>query len=324
MVNLIHKGEGMLSKRATNLLSYCKNNGLQKSLVFVHFKLRSCIARNNLGWLIFYQMNPVVKTDKSNRFSDSVEKVWSDLQKTQYLSLKEYKVDVGKFEEYIKATKMYYQNYYEGGLTGWKEHKKEKLLQHFLSFELLGINSDDVFIDVASNTSPVKDIVKDKYKIPSYKMDLAFEPGIHGESIGCDASDTGLADNFVSKMTLHCSFEHFAYGSDIGFIKESARILKVGGKVLIAPFYLIDKYCIFQDPTLECSLSIKDKEGAQIRYVRNLKVSYARFYSLDSFKERILSNCNNLQPTLYKINLDGLNKDGCYCHYILLLEKKTN
>jgi hypothetical protein len=71
-----------------------------------------------------------------------------------------------------------------------------------------------------------------------YRQDLSFPEGIVGNVIGGDTADMPVRDAFANKMALHCSFEHFENGSDIGFIREASRVLRNPGKLIIVPLYL--------------------------------------------------------------------------------------
>ncbi len=90
----------------------------------------------------------------------------------------------------------------------------------------------------------------------------------------------------------------------------------------IIPFYILNEYCIWQDPTLETVLTLKDTERARVVQVRNCAAPYARYYHRESFKERILNNCRDLKPIMYRItNLADLEGEDYYSNFALVLEK---
>lgn len=93
-------------------------------------------------------------------------------------------VDLDEYHKYVKKAQ-YPADYYDGG-----RHKgggfEEKTLEHFLSLKCLDVRPDDVLIDVASCASPFSDIVRRLYASTTYKQDLVFPLGTHGNTIGSD------------------------------------------------------------------------------------------------------------------------------------------
>jgi SAM-dependent methyltransferase len=306
-----------------NLSSYLKENGLVETIKFVGVKIRSRLARSGFGWKCFFEYNPFVSTGTIKDYTEQSSAVFSNLAKLPNLELQEYSIDLDKFRAYIEsANYSEYGPYYEGAGSGDERHRVEKFLQHYLSLEFLDISVDDVYVDVASNTSPMKEIIRNMYGAQTFGMDLAFPPGVNGDTIGCDAGDTKLDDESISKMSLHCAFEHFANGADTRFVKEAGRILKPGGKVCIVPLYILNDYCIRRDPTLEEDLSIDDPEGAELVWVRDYNVPYGRFYNPEHFKQRILDHLGCLRAHIYHpTNLSSITEGECYSQFVLVLEK---
>src|SRR5262249_19042301 len=126
----------------------------------------------------------------------------------------------------------------------------EKSLEHYIATQLLQLNAQDVYIDIASEHSPVPDIYRRLFAATAYRQDLAYPPGLHADKIGGDAAHMPLPEAFATKMALHCSFEHFEGDSDIGFIRETARVLRPGGAACIVPLYLFEEYAIQIDPVI--------------------------------------------------------------------------
>ncbi|MCB0360420.1 MAG: hypothetical protein KDD44_12315 [Bdellovibrionales bacterium] len=312
--------------RLANAVSYFQQHGLGPTLAFSTIKLRSALARNDIGWRMAYELNPFVQSGSFLDYGKCSDRTWAELKQLPNLECREIQIDRTDYEAYVaRAEYARYSPYYEGGDSGNVTHRTEKLLQHYLSLQLLQVTDGDVYIDVASNTSPMKDIVRRLFGVESYSMDLVYEPGVHGDQIGCDAGATGLPDGFASKMSLHCAFEHFAYGSDMRFVREAGRILRPGGKVCIVPLYVMDHYCIRCDPTLEMDISIRDTEGARIEYVRNYNVDFGRFYDAKRLQERILDNLGPLRATLYRFsNLSVFEPEEVYSNFALVLEQPTH
>lgn len=113
-------------------------------------------------------------------------------------------IDITAYNEYHHRAeyKSRYPSYYPGNLH-------EKSLEHFLSLNLLGIREQDVFVDLASECSPLPEIVGRFYGCKCYSQDIMYPEGIIGNRIGGDACAIPVTDGFFTKAALTCSLEHF-------------------------------------------------------------------------------------------------------------------
>ena len=131
----------------------------------------------------------------------------------------------------------------------------EKLLEHYVSIKLSKFRKDDVFIDIAADQSYFADYISKTYDIEAYRQDIIYRKGIFSSPsvplVGGDAAILPFRDNYISRMTLHCSLEHFEGDSDILFLQEAERVLKDGGKCVILPLYLGEEYHFVTDPKIK-------------------------------------------------------------------------
>lgn len=123
----------------------------------------------------------------------------------------------------------------------------EKKLEHYCAFKLLGLdkyNSDDIYVDVAACDSSFAKDLREKYNLKTYAIDLDKSAKFANLDyyLVQDASKTLFQDNSIKGMSLQCAFEMFRGDDDINLIKEAARILKKGGKMVIAPLYMHQKF----------------------------------------------------------------------------------
>ncbi len=125
-----------------------------------------------------------------------------------------------------------------------------KALQHYIAIQLLDIKKDDIYMDIASSNSVCPDIIKHYYSKNIYRQDIRYEQGLHKNRIGSNAEDIPMPDDSINKMALHCSFEHFENNSDINFIQEAYRLLKMNGKLVITPLYLSETAHILTSPSI--------------------------------------------------------------------------
>src|SRR5690606_27137344 len=114
-------------------------------------------------------------------------------------------------------------------------NRPEKTLEHYIALTLLDVNADDVFVDIASEHSPVPEIYERLTGAKSYSQDIMYPDGIEGNRIGGDACAMPVADGFASKAALTCSLEHFEGDADTRLFHEMHRVLRPGGKICITP-----------------------------------------------------------------------------------------
>jgi hypothetical protein len=170
-----------------------------------------------------------------------------------------------------------YPNYYN--LFPTEENLHAKAIEHYLSLEILNITKDDIYLDVASSNSVCPDIVKKTYHNKVFKQDIQYKDGVDGDTIGSNATTIPLPDNTLTKLSLHCSLEHFEDNADIAFLKEAHRIMKKGAKIIITPLYLATK------PTILTSPSIWEKKYIGVTKLPRFSKNYAILFD-ETIKQR--------------------------------------
>lgn len=174
------------------------------------------------------------------------------------------------------------------------EHKK--LIEMFVSFQILQPAADDTYLDAAGGRNAYADRVNCKQKyLHVYQLNrsLIHQYGNKVDFIEGDAANIGLDDASISKISCHHSFEHFQDQSDIQFIKEVQRLLAPGGKCCIVPLFLATAYI-----EVTQTQAAQRHFDPQATYVVDPRAritggqscgDYARIYSLAAFKNRIVS-----------------------------------
>jgi len=215
----------------------------------------------------------------------------------------------------------YPKNYAAGPVTEGGVREK-KLMEYYVSLELLNVQPTDTVIDVASEWSIFPDVLRKLTGATVYQQDLIYPPGIHGYRIGGNAAEMTVPDGFANKLVLHNSFEHFEGDADTNFIFEAWRVLRPGGKVCIIPFYLSDQHSIITDPLLDRRSVVWDND-ARIVEIPWCHHRFGRFYSADTAYRHVLVPAKQagFEVRLYRIlNVnDVLPKANI--HFVLLLEK---
>jgi hypothetical protein len=237
-----------------------------------------------------------------------MDKVVTDLIRNGF-DVHDLYVDIADYEGWLD--KVDYRQYvrYSSASTV----RNEKTFEHYLSDRLLQLNSDDIYIDIANCYSPVPEIFKQLYGCNVYRQDLVYPNGIRGNVIGGRAENLPLPDSSVSKMALHCSFEHFEGQSDILFIKEADRVLRSGGRLCILPLYLYKNYIISTDPGTIPRGGLPFDDGALVHAIKS-GLRHSRWYDVAHLSNRIRDNLGDLRLTLYVIrNLKDIDK-VFYCN----------
>ena len=169
----------------------------------------------------------------------------------------------------------------------------EKSLEHYLAYQLLRLSNTDVFVDLASENSPVPEIYHRLSAAKTYSQDIMYQAGINGNQIGGDACAMPVPKCFFSKALLSCSIEHFENDADTRLFHELARTLKPGGSVCVLPFYIYYEEAVQTDPVFSISADVAFDEDAAIFCAEGWGNRHARFYSPDSFKKRIIRPLEN-------------------------------
>jgi len=215
---------------------------------------------------------------------------------------------------------------YHGGLQGGVWY--EKLLEHWISSQRLGLMSfapDDIYVDVAAAGSPWAHALRTRIGLAAHAIDLgefhtAYRdlPYYRIE----DACRTSFADASVKGASLHCAYEMFMGDDDTRFIREAARILRPGGKVVILPLYMHTHYCSYASPE-HYGKGYNDSAAKEYIRLGSEGIPSSRKYDALQLKHRVLDPILSLgmHYRLFALrNKDELG-DNIYCHFILEIER---
>jgi hypothetical protein len=199
------------------------------------------------------------------------------------IAVEPYAIDLAEFARY-RALAQYAERYprYYGVQT------TEKHLEHFVTLDLLKLSPRDVFVDIASEDSPVPDIFERLAGASTYWQDIQYEPGIKGRRIGGDACHLPVPKGFATAVALTCSLEHFEGDADQLLCEELGRILRPGGSLVIAPLYLYPEAVIQTDPVYSAQVDVQFDPGVPIYCAKDWRNRHGRFYSPETLQERIL------------------------------------
>ena len=252
------------------------------------------------------------KVEEKTDINDLIKKI-----KDSKIPLKHKKIDINDFKDWCKE---YYEiiDFYKN----FGDVSIEKPLEHYITMKFLNLTKNDIFIDIASASSPWANILNNHLGNKAYSQDLVFKDGINGSKIGGDASNMFVCDNFADVLTLHCAFECFQGDSDINFIKETGRVLKKGGRLGIVPLYLDSIYFVKTGPRYDKRKVNIEKEARWIwRDDQWDNEPFSRHYSPEMLKKRIYDNINKLKvEIIHFTNLDEIIKEypgqRIYCNFM--------
>jgi hypothetical protein len=183
-----------------------------------------------------------------------------------------------------------------------------KLTEYYLSTRMLHF-SGGIYLDIAAQDCPFAHFVSSFFGCDSFRQDLYYiEQGVHGKDIGGDACEKlPFEPGQVSYVTLHNSFEHFEDDRDTRLLQNMETIMKVGGIMIIVPFYVGDHYAEITDA------GWVDEHGT--KHLWGIGARFSRMYSAQSFKERVLDH-SQLYFTMYSLIGGPLSP-----YYFLIAEK---
>jgi hypothetical protein len=214
---------------------------------------------------------------------------------------------------------------YHGGAAGgvWDE----KVLEHFIAYQLakLGeLGPDDVYVDVAACTSPWVRLLREHRGIQAYAIDLTVAGPFRGLPYyrAENATRTSFAAASVRAMSLQCAYEMFEGDDDVALLREAARILVSGGRVVISPLYLHTHYCSYSTPDY-WGKGRSDPRAKEYLRLDLLGVPSSRKYDADTLKERVLDPLERIGLT-YRVHALRNKADlgvGIYCHFVLEVQK---
>lgn len=297
-----------------NLFATIRRRGLFGTLAYS----ASCVRRHS-GWDVQRVRNAPRYHNPTTAELAAVENALQALGVT----VEDYRVDPESFARF-KAEKPFPEDYH-GGQTGgvWDE----KLLEHFIAARLLGLDdygAEDTYVDVAACHSPWARYLREVRGLNAWAIDLAVGQAFRDlPYYRCeDATATTFADASVRGASLHCAFEMFAGNDDIEFMREAARIMAHGGKVVVVPLYLHTHYCSYSTSEY---WGRGYSDPAAIEYVRmdTWGVPSSRKYDAQALVRRVLDPAieaglsYRLRALRNKEEL-GMN---VYCHFILELSR---
>jgi SAM-dependent methyltransferase len=199
----------------------------------------------------------------------------------------------------------------------------EKTFEHYLVFGLLAPRPGDVLVDIASQVSPLPQVAATLFGCRSYAQDIMYAPGVRGRNIGGDAAAMPVRDGFISKACLTCSFEHFEGDADTRLIRELARVIRPGGRVVIVPLYLFPHHAAVTDPTWSTAADVPFDRSAVVYCAEDFLVRHSRQYSPDELLARVIEPAREaFDVQIHQITNPTAVDQSIYARWVLTLDRK--
>ena len=198
--------------------------------------------------------------------------------------------DLLNFQRRMKYPRFYYR----------AERRIRYSLWHHIGTELCGLDRSNVVIDVGAQAGLWGSMIRRHYGCRVFDLDLEYKPGRHGFRIGAPASSIPLESSSVSHMVSFCAFNCFEGNDDSAMVREAARVLIPGGKLVIVPLCIGDEYVNLYDPRLLAGVERLDK-GARAAALRGWGNRFGRWYDREAFESRILRHAGAFDLEVFRV-----------------------
>lgn len=198
--------------------------------------------------------------------------------------------------------------------TRFGDLRHKKLLEFAVTARLLDPRPEHAFLDAAGgiHTYLGRLACERRYmqdvQIPT---DLRRRLGDRIAYLECDAAAIPLPPESLDRISCHHSFEHFQQASDTGFVREAQRLLRPGGRCVIVPLFVGNRYLEVTD-----ALTLRRKFDPRSRRVIDPTASipggpwcgnYARIYDAGAVRDRLLAH---VEPTRFTVSVLRVTLEG--------------
>ncbi len=173
-------------------------------------------------------------------------------------------------------------------------------LWHYLGVRLLQPAAGDVVLDVGALSGIWGRIVRRETGATVHDVDLAYPPGVRGRRIGADAGRIPLPAEHVTRIASFCAFNCFEGPADVAFVREAQRLLRPGGRMVLAPLCVGDEHVNLFDPAI-CDRESAFDAGARRVALPGWGNNFGRWYDERQFRDRILAAAPRLDVTIMRV-----------------------
>ncbi len=187
-------------------------------------------------------------------------------------------------------------------------------LWHYIGTELCGLDRSSLVIDVGAQAGLWGAMIRRHYGCRVFDLDLEYKPGRRGFRIGAPASNIPLESASISHIASFCAFNCFEGDDDSAMIREAARVLIPGGKLIIVPLCIGDEFVNLYDPRLLAGVERLD-EGARPAAMTGWGNRFGRWYDREAFETRILRHAGAFDLEIHRVRHPFHRQEGFEAMY---------
>jgi hypothetical protein len=202
----------------------------------------------------------------------------------------------------------------------------EKLLEHFVAWDLLGLDSVPTRwpdVDIAGAASPWARLLRERGG-EAWSIDLDPHPSLAGLPYVLKGDTTASPFDAASlgSASLQCAYEMFAGDSDVRLLPELARVLRPGGRAVIAPLYMHVEPCYCQSPD-QYGRPVGDPGARRHLRADAQGIPASRKYSPETLLQRVWrpAQAAGLRASLRVLRNSAEVGTNIYLHFILVLDR---
>jgi Methyltransferase domain len=231
------------------------------------------------------------------------------------------RVDVARFSAWVEAHPGLWDHY-----GGDPATRVEKMLEHFLAGESTRLTAGMRYVDVAAAGSRWVPCLRDA-GVDAREVDLSYPLGVHGWRIGANAQEIPLPSGSLDAMSAQCAFECFQGVTDVGFLREAARLLRTGGRLAIVPLYVEDTFFIATSPYTVIDQECVDEGSAVVWRDDEYDEPFSRHYSPEALVGRLGATLGlfSQASVVHTTNLESLRErwpgSRLYAYFMLECRK---
>lgn len=188
-----------------------------------------------------------------------------------------------------------------------------KALEYLTSISLGALQPGEVLLDAAGGAdAEFVRMAREHlpFSIVAYSQDAQLD-GTERDGIryvGGSIETIPLPDSSIDLITCHHSFEHFRGDIDTGFVHEACRLMKPGGRTVITPIFLTNRYAEIWNgrPAQKFdsqAIQIVDRTATFPGW--GPYEGFARTYDVEAFRRRVIAALPaDVTASICRITLD--------------------
>jgi len=200
------------------------------------------------------------------------------------------------------------------------ERRVRYALWHYVGLQLAKLSEKAVVLDAGAQDGVWGRIARRRHRCAVYDADLQYRRGVHGRKIGCEVGAIPLPEESLTAIVSFCAFNCFEGDADKAFLRESSRLLKPGGRLVIVPLCVADEYVNLFDPAIMARPENLDDRARHLAW-DGWGSNFGRWYDRQAFQERFLQNLSGMAVRIEQVKLEQPADSGVRDFYAAVCTK---